>query len=61
MTVSLSTGAWTLGHLRQPLRPDGRGHSLRDGVSAADPQEPAGAAQPELCHPASHTVRLRHR
>ena len=61
MTVSLCPGAWTLSHLRQPLRSDGRGHSLRDGVSAADPQEPAGAAQPELCHPASHTVRLRHR
>ena len=54
-------GARTLGHLRQPVVSHGRGHSLRDRVSPADPEEPEGASQPKLCHSASHTVRLRYR
>ena len=29
-------------------------------MSPPDPEEPEGASQPELCHAASHTVRLRY-
>lgn len=58
--IWLISGARPHRNLCKPVFSDGGGQSLRVRVSDADCQEPEGASQPELRHPAGHPVRLRH-